>query len=166
MLTGAMPCSLRLLTLKWMMWSSAARPAFEFPDTRSQLTSGFCTTALTSFKILVSHIRLLNDTFIFLIIEKSSEEYNFLFEPFNLILAGTGTDQNLVVATSRPETMFGDVAVAVHPDDSKYQALIGKKVLHPVNGKSIPVIADSRVKMNFGTGYTQYFLSHEFLPNA
>jgi len=48
--------------------------------------------------------------------------------------------------------MFGDVAVAVHPDDSKYSSLIGQYVVNPLNGKCLPVISDNRVKMNFGTG--------------
>ena len=58
-----------------------------------------------------------------------------------------------MVATTRPETMLGDTAVAVHPDDARYAHLHGKHVLHPVNGRRIPIIADAElVDMSFGTG--------------
>lgn len=58
----------------------------------------------------------------------------------------------LVVATSRPETIFGDVALAVNPDDSRNVQHIGKRVVNPVNGSLIPVVGDARVKPDFGTG--------------
>jgi len=58
----------------------------------------------------------------------------------------------LVVATTRPETMFGDTAVAVHPDDHRYQHLIGKTVLLPLTDREIPIIADDYVDREFGTG--------------
>jgi len=62
------------------------------------------------------------------------------------------SDAKLVVATSRPETMFGDVAIAVNPDDPINHQFIGKSVLNPINGKPLPVVGDSRVKLDFGTG--------------
>jgi valyl-tRNA synthetase len=59
----------------------------------------------------------------------------------------------IVVATTRPETMLGDTAVAVHPEDERYKAMQGKKVVHPVNGRLLPIIADAElVDMSFGTG--------------
>ena len=58
----------------------------------------------------------------------------------------------LVVATTRPETMLGDVAVAVHPEDERYRALIGKRVTLPLTGRTIPIIADEYVDKAFGTG--------------
>ena len=58
-----------------------------------------------------------------------------------------------MVATTRPETMLGDTAVAVHPDDPRYTHLHGKHVVHPVNGRHIPIICDAElVDMSFGTG--------------
>lgn len=62
----------------------------------------------------------------------------------------------VVVATTRPETMLGDTAVAVHPEDSRYTLLHGKHVLHPFNGRLIPIITDAKlVDMNFGTSHLQ-----------
>ncbi|HET58327.1 MAG TPA: valine--tRNA ligase [Deltaproteobacteria bacterium] len=58
----------------------------------------------------------------------------------------------IVVATTRPETMLGDTAVAVHPDDERYRSMVGKKVLLPLMNREIPVIADSYVTSEFGTG--------------
>jgi valyl-tRNA synthetase len=60
--------------------------------------------------------------------------------------------EGLVVATTRPETMLGDVAVAVHPEDERYQALIGKTLRLPLTDREIPVIADDYVERDFGTG--------------
>ena len=58
----------------------------------------------------------------------------------------------IVVATTRPETLFGDMAVAVHPDDERYQHLIGKKLKLPLTDRLIPIIADDHVDPAFGTG--------------
>jgi valyl-tRNA synthetase len=69
----------------------------------------------------------------------------------------------VVVATTRPETMLGDEAVAVNPDDTRYQHLIGKKVLLPLQNKPIPIIADSFVDMKFGTGCVKVTPAHD--PN-
>jgi len=70
--------------------------------------------------------------------------------------------EGLVVATTRPETMLGDVAVAVHPDDERYQALIGKTVTLPLTGREIPVIADTYVEREFGTGAVKITPAHDF----
>jgi valyl-tRNA synthetase len=67
----------------------------------------------------------------------------------------------LVVATTRPETLFGDLAVAVHPSDERYAHLIGKKVVVPVCGRSIPVIADTYVEKEFGTGVVKITPAHD-----
>ncbi|HEY8364777.1 MAG TPA: valine--tRNA ligase [Haloplasmataceae bacterium] len=69
----------------------------------------------------------------------------------------------LEVATTRPETMFGDVAVAVHPLDTRYNQLAGKKVLIPGSKKAIPIILDEYVDMNFGTGCVKITPAHD--PN-
>jgi valyl-tRNA synthetase len=74
-----------------------------------------------------------------------------------------GTDQFVVVATTRPETMLGDTAVAVHPEDERYKALIGKKVLLPLMKREIPIIADEMVDREFGTGAVKITPAHD--PN-
>ncbi|NVO00108.1 MAG: valine--tRNA ligase [Geobacteraceae bacterium] len=68
----------------------------------------------------------------------------------------------VVVATTRPETMLGDSAVAVHPEDERYQGLIGKKVLLPLVGREIPVVADDYVDREFGTGVVKITPAHDF----
>lgn len=72
-------------------------------------------------------------------------------------------DGYLTVATTRPETMLGDLAVAVNPDDARYAALIGKKLILPLVGREIPVIADSYVDIEYGTGCVKITPSHD--PN-
>ncbi len=67
------------------------------------------------------------------------------------------------LATTRPETMLGDTAVAVHPDDSRYSDFVGKNVILPVVGKEIPVVADTYVDMEFGTGVVKITPAHD--PN-
>ena len=68
----------------------------------------------------------------------------------------------LVVATTRPETMLGDTAVAVHPNDERYKHLIGKRVALPLAGRSIPIIADDYVDPEFGTGCVKITPAHDF----
>ena len=68
----------------------------------------------------------------------------------------------LVVATTRPETMLGDTAVAVHPDDERYQGFIGKEIKLPITGRLIPVIADDYVDPEFGTGCVKITPAHDF----
>ncbi len=70
---------------------------------------------------------------------------------------------DVVVATTRPETMLGDTAVAVHPDDERYQGMIGKLMNHPLTGRQIPVVADSFVDPAFGTGCVKVTPAHD--PN-
>jgi valyl-tRNA synthetase len=73
-----------------------------------------------------------------------------------------GTDRHLVVATTRPETMLGDTAVAVHPEDERYQDLIGKKVLLPLVNREIPIVADDYVDKDFGSGAVKITPAHDF----
>ena len=73
---------------------------------------------------------------------------------------------HLTVATTRPETMLGDTAVAVHPDDERYQNLIGGFIELPLVGRKIPVIADSYVDQEFGTGCVKITPAHDFNDNA
>ncbi|HEY6001616.1 MAG TPA: valine--tRNA ligase [Anaeromyxobacter sp.] len=69
----------------------------------------------------------------------------------------------IVVATTRPETMLGDTAVAVHPDDERYRAMVGKKVRHPLTGREFPIIADAiLVDPKFGTGAVKVTPAHDF----
>jgi valyl-tRNA synthetase len=68
----------------------------------------------------------------------------------------------VVVATTRPETMLGDVAVAVHPEDERYTALVGKTLTLPLTGREIPVIADDYVDREFGTGAVKITPAHDF----
>ncbi len=73
-----------------------------------------------------------------------------------------GSDDALVVATTRPETMLGDMAVAVHPEDERYQHLIGKHVRLPLCERTIPIIADDYVDKEFGTGCVKITPAHDF----
>lgn len=74
-----------------------------------------------------------------------------------------GESGAIIVATTRPETIFGDVAIAVHPSDHKYSELIGKTVIIPLSGREIPIIADEYVDKNFGTGAVKITPAHD--PN-
>ncbi|HOB82253.1 MAG TPA: valine--tRNA ligase [Peptococcaceae bacterium] len=77
--------------------------------------------------------------------------------------AGENTGEYIEVATTRPETMLGDTAVAVHPEDERYKALLGKKLRLPLMGRIIPVIADEYVDREFGTGAVKVTPAHD--PN-
>jgi len=69
---------------------------------------------------------------------------------------------HLVVATTRPETMFGDTAVAVHPEDERYKDLVGRKIRLPLSERSIPIIADTYVDREFGSGAVKITPAHDF----
>ncbi|HTN69521.1 MAG TPA: valine--tRNA ligase, partial [Methylomirabilota bacterium] len=70
--------------------------------------------------------------------------------------------QALIVATTRPETMLGDTAVAVHPEDTRYQQFVGKKITLPITGRIIPIISDAYVDKEFGTGALKITPGHDF----
>ena len=89
----------------------------------------------------------------------SEEEQGYLWH-FNYPLAGG--EGHLTVATTRPETMLGDSAVAVHPEDERYAHLIGRLVELPLTGRQIPVIADDYVDREFGTGCLKITPAHDF----
>ena len=74
---------------------------------------------------------------------------------------GSDGGKGVIVATTRPETMLGDVAVAVHPDDERYTALVGKTVTLPLCDRAIPVIADAMVDREFGTGVVKITPAHD-----
>ena len=96
----------------------------------------------------------------------SDEEVNYVEEAGNfwhIKYYVEGEDTFLEVATTRPETMFGDTAVAVNPDDVRYKHLIGKNVILPVVNKAIPVVGDKHADMEFGTGVVKITPAHD--PN-
>ncbi len=76
--------------------------------------------------------------------------------------AGAERHGDVIVATTRPETMLGDVAVAVNPDDERYTTLVGRNVTLPLTGRTIPVIADAYVDKSFGTGCVKITPAHDF----
>jgi valyl-tRNA synthetase len=73
-----------------------------------------------------------------------------------------GTDQHIIVATTRPETMLGDTAVAVHPDDERYRHLVGKHAILPLVGRRIPIVADQYSDPEKGTGAVKITPAHDF----
>ena len=90
------------------------------------------------------------------------EVKGFLWHINYLIEEGGGSVDALTVATTRPETLLGDSAVAVHPEDERYQHLIGKRVLLPLTDRSIPIIADKSVDKDFGSGAVKITPAHDF----
>lgn len=95
----------------------------------------------------------------------TTEEKGQLFYiryPLATFSQSTGRREYITVATSRPETLFGDVAVAVHPEDPRYQHLIGQKVKLPLTGREIPIIADEAIETEFGTGCVKITPAHDF----
>ena len=89
----------------------------------------------------------------------SEEESGHLWHMRYPLSDGSG---HMVVATTRPETMLGDSAVAVHPDDERYQGMIGKTITPPLVGREIPIIADDYVDPEFGTGCVKITPAHDF----
>jgi valyl-tRNA synthetase len=92
-------------------------------------------------------------------VEYSEENANLYY--FKYMIAGS--DEFIPVATIRPETILGDTAVAVHPEDERFKKFIGKKAIVPILGREIPVIADEYVSMDFGTGALKITPGHD--PN-
>ena len=88
------------------------------------------------------------------------EKEGFFWHIRYMLADGSGSVE---LATTRPETMLGDTAVAVHPDDERYKHLIGKKVILPLTNREIEVVADSYVEMDFGTGVVKITPAHD--PN-
>jgi len=77
-----------------------------------------------------------------------------------------GSDQKLTIATTRPETIFGDTAICVHPEDERFKHLHGKKAIVPLCGREIPIIADAYVDMEFGTGCLKVTPAHDLNDKA
>jgi valyl-tRNA synthetase len=93
--------------------------------------------------------------------EKQGHMWHFRYPLAQGALTSDGKDY-LEVATTRPETMLGDSAVAVHPDDERYQSLIGKFILLPIVNRLVPIVADDYVDMAFGTGCVKITPAHDF----
>ena len=89
---------------------------------------------------------------------KHQEEKSGLYHIRYPLEDGSG---HLVIATTRPETMLGDTAVAVNPDDERYSGFVGKRVTLPIIGRSIPIIADEAVQLEFGTGALKVTPGHD-----
>ena len=92
-------------------------------------------------------------------VEHEEQEGHFWHIKYPIV----GTDRFLEIATTRPETMLGDTAIAVHPDDERYQDIIGKNVILPLVGREIPIMADYFVDKEFGTGAVKITPAHD--PN-
>ncbi|MGV3628447.1 MAG: valine--tRNA ligase, partial [Betaproteobacteria bacterium] len=90
---------------------------------------------------------------------QSEEEDGKLWQIRYPLADGSG---HLTVATTRPETLLGDAAVAVHPEDDRYRALVGRQVMLPLTGRTIPIIADEYVVKAFGTGCVKITPAHDF----
>lgn len=82
---------------------------------------------------------------------------------FYYIKYKTNTDQSLIIATTRPETLLGDVAICVNPEDNRYKHLIGKKAIVPIINKEIPIIADEACEMEKGSGALKITPAHDFV---
>ena len=87
------------------------------------------------------------------------DEGEFFYFIYDII----GSEKKLIVATTRPETMFGDTAVFVNPKDPRYADVIGKKCINPANGEELPIMADEYVDLSFGTGAMKCTPAHD--PN-
>ena len=92
-------------------------------------------------------------------VEHEEQEGNFWHIKYPIV----GTDEFLEIATTRPETMLGDTAIAVHPDDERYKDIVGKKALLPIVNREIPIVADYYVDKEFGTGAVKITPAHD--PN-
>jgi valyl-tRNA synthetase len=112
---------------------------------RAKMTVNWC----------VKHQTSLSD----LEVKWEQKEDNLYYVGYKLVSSA----QEIVVATTRPETIPGDVAIAVNPKDKRYQSFIGKKVIEPITGKEIPVIGDSLVDMSFGSGALKITPAHDAL---
>ena len=97
--------------------------------------------------------------------EEAGQLWHFRYPLADGARTQAGAD-HLVVATTRPETMLGDTAVAVHPDDERYRSLVGKSAILPLVGRRIPVIADDYVDRAFGSGCVKITPGHDFNDHA
>lgn len=134
-----------------------------YRDTR--LINWSCALQSAISEIEVDYMDLTGRTFLPVPNHKNRATYEFgMITSFAYKVDGSETDEEIVVATTRLETMLGDTAVAVHPDDPRYKHLHGKFVIHPFVDRKIPIITDSvLVDMSFGTGAVKITPAHD--PN-
>ncbi len=144
--------------------------SIDWSDQRFTLDDGFSKAVLTAFSrlhtdgLIYRGQRMVNwDPLLGTAISDleviSAEEDGILWY-FRYPLADNS--DHLTVATTRPETMLGDTAVAVHPDDQRYRHLVGKQVALPLTSRTIPIIADEQVDSSFGTGCVKITPAHDF----
>lgn len=133
-----------------------------YRDTR--LVNWDCTLHTAISNIEVDHIEL-DKPKKMTVPGHGDKKYDFgMIWSFAYKVEGMEGDDEIIVSTTRPETMLGDTAVAVHPDDERYKKFHGKHVIHPFNGRRLPIICDSvLVKMEFGTGAVKITPAHD--PN-
>ena len=81
---------------------------------------------------------------------------------YHLLYPVVGSDEKLEIATTRPETMLGDTAICVHPEDERFKHLIGKKAIVPICNREVPIVADEHVDMELGTGCLKVTPGHDF----
>ncbi len=105
--------------------------------------ANYCTKDGTSFSDLE------------VIYEERNDKFYYLKYPL------VGSDEHIIIATTRPETIFGDTAVAVNPEDKRFKHLIGKKVQLPLTDREIPIIADEAIEMELGTGAVKVTPAHD-----
>ena len=109
----------------------------------------------TKLKTAISDLEVLN-------VEKKGKLWYLLYPLEKKAGHKHNNISHLQIATTRPETMLGDVAVAVHPDDARYKGLVGYHIILPISGRKIPIIADSYVDAEFGTGCVKITPAHDF----
>ena len=95
-------------------------------------------------------------------IEEKGSLWHFKYSFEDQSLKTQDGNNFLVVATTRPETLLGDVAVAVHPEDERYAHLVGKNIVLPISGRLVPIVADDYVEKDFGTGCVKITSAHDF----
>lgn len=126
----------------------------------NRLVNWCCKLNTTLSNLEVDNIDLKGQTFL------SVPDYDEKVE-FGVIVSFAypieGSDEKITVATTRPETMLGDTAIAVHPEDERYKHLLGKKAKHPFVNRLLPIIADTYVEKDFGTGAVKITPAHD--PN-
>ncbi|HEX5476399.1 MAG TPA: valine--tRNA ligase [Burkholderiales bacterium] len=163
-------------TITRQMRRLGASANWEYADTEGQKAGYFTMDAKMSRAVVEVFVRLHEEGLIYrgkrLVnwdpvlgtavsdLEVDSEEENGRIWEIRYPLEGASG--SLVVATTRPETMLGDAAVAVHPQDARYRTLVGKRVVLPLTGRSVPVIADEYVDPAFGTGCVKITPAHDF----
>ncbi|MDQ5850240.1 MAG: valine--tRNA ligase, partial [Pseudomonadota bacterium] len=163
-------------TITGQMRRLGASANWEYADAEGQKAGYFTVDAKMSRAVIEVFVRLYDEGLIYRgkrlvkwdpvlgtavsdLVVDTEEEDGKIWEIRYPLEDGSGS---IVVATTRPETMLGDVAVAVHPEDKRYASLVGKRIRLPLTGRSIPLIADEYVDPEFGTGCVKITPGHDF----